>query len=149
MQVILLETIKNLGALGDVVNVRPGHGRNYLLPRGKALPATKTNLADVEERRAELQRQAQDALDAAQGRSAQLAEATVNVARKAGDEGKLFGSVGTRDIASAITEQTGVEVSKAEVKLPYGAFRHTGEFEVDLVLHAEVTATVQLAVVPE
>jgi large subunit ribosomal protein L9 len=149
MQVILLETIKNLGELGDVVDVRPGHGRNFLLPRGKALPATKDNLKEVEERRAELQKQAQEALDAARGRGEQLNETEVTIAQKAGDEGKLFGSVGTRDIASAITEQTGVEVSKAEVKLPYGAFRHTGEYEVDLALHAEVTATIHLAVVPE
>jgi large subunit ribosomal protein L9 len=149
MQVILLETIKNLGELGDVVDVRPGHGRNFLLPRGKAMRATKANLAEVEERRAELQKQAQEQLDAARARGDQLEEAQITIAQKAGDEGKLFGSVGTRDIASAVTEQTGVEVSKAEVKLPYGAFRHTGEYDVDLGLHAEVTATIKVAVVPE
>lgn len=149
MQVILLENIKNLGELGDVVDVRPGHGRNFLLPRGKALRATKENLAQVEERRAELEKQAQEQLEAARGRGEQLDEAQVTISQKAGDEGKLFGSVGTRDIAAAITEQTGVEITKAEVKLPYGAFRHTGEYDVDLALHPEVFVTIKLAVVPE
>jgi large subunit ribosomal protein L9 len=149
MQVILLETIKNLGELGSVVDVRPGHGRNYLIPQGKALPATKENLAEVEARRAELEKQAAEQLAAAQERGEKLNEAQITIAQKAGDEGKLFGSVGTQDIADAITEQTGVDVEKAEVKLPHGAIRNTGEFEIDLVLHADVTVTVKLAVVPE
>lgn len=149
MQVILLETIKNLGDLGSVVDVRPGHGRNFLIPQGKALPATKENLAEVEKRRAELEKQAAEQLAAAQERGEKLNEASVSVAQKAGDEGKLFGSVGTKDIAEAITEQTGVEVEKAEVKLPLGAIRNTGEFELDLVLHPEVTVSIKLAVVPE
>ena len=149
MQIILLEKIKNLGDLGAVVDVRAGYGRNFLIPQGKALPATKDNLATVEARRAELQAQAAAQLAAAQARAEKLQDATVSVASKAGDEGKLFGSVGTRDIADAITAQTGVEVEKAEVKLPHGALRHTGEFEVDVQLHGEVTVTIKLAIVPE
>lgn len=149
MQVILLETIKNLGDLGSVVDVRPGHGRNFLIPQGKALPATRENLAEVEQRRAELEKQAAEQLAAAQERAEKLNEASVSVARKAGDEGKLFGSVGTKDIADAITEQTGVEVEKAEVKLPLGTIRQTGEFELDLVLHPDVTVSIKLAVVPQ
>ncbi|MFP1681433.1 50S ribosomal protein L9 [Alloalcanivorax sp. C16-1] len=149
MQVILLETIKNLGDLGSVVDVRPGYGRNFLIPQGKALPATKDNLAEVETRRAELEKQAAEQLSAAEGRAEKLAEASVTVAAKSGDEGKLFGSVGTANIADAITEQSGVEVAKAEVKLPYGAIRQTGEYDIDLALHADVTVTIKLVVVPQ
>ena len=148
MQVILLQTIKNLGDLGAVVDVRSGYGRNFLIPQGKALPATKGNLAEVEQRRAELEKQAAEQLAAAQERGEKLNEASVTVTSKAGDEGKLFGSVGTRDIAEAITASTGVEVEKAEVKLPHGALRNTGEYDIDVVLHADVTVTIKLAVVP-
>ena len=149
MQVILLETIKNLGDLGSVVDVRPGYGRNFLIPQGKALPATKNNLAEVEERRAELEKQAAELLSAAEARAEKLAEATITVGAKSGDEGKLFGSVGTANIADAISEQTGVSVEKAEVKLPLGAIRQTGEYEIDLSLHADVTVTIKLTVVPQ
>ncbi len=149
MQVILLEKITNLGDLGTVVDVRAGYGRNFLIPQGKALPATKDNLATVEARRAELEKQSAEQLAAAKTRAEKLADVAVSLASKAGDEGKLFGSVGTRDIAEAITAQTGVEVEKAEVKLPNGALRSTGEYEIDVQLHAEVTITIKLAVVPE
>ena len=149
MQVILLETIKNLGDLGSVVDVRPGYGRNFLIPQGKALPATKNNLAEVEERRAELEKQVAELLSAAEARAEKLAEATITVGAKSGDEGKLFGSVGTANIADAISEQTGVAVEKAEVKLPLGAIRQTGEYEIDLSLHADVTVTIKLTVVPQ
>ena len=149
MQVILLETIKNLGDLGSVVDVRPGYGRNFLIPQGKALPATKSNLAEVEERRAELEKQAAELLSAAEARAEKLAEATITVGAKSGDEGKLFGSVGTANIADAISEQTDVAVEKAEVKLPLGAIRQTGEYEIDLSLHADVTVTIKLTVVPQ
>jgi len=149
MQVILLEKIKNLGELGSVVDVRAGYGRNYLIPQGKALPANKDNLAVVEARRAELEQQYQEQLAAAQSRAASLAEAAVTLAAKAGDEGKLFGSVGTRDIAEAITTQTGVEINKSEVRMPDGPLRSTGEYEIALHLHTEVTASIRLAVVPE
>lgn len=149
MQIILLEKITNLGDLGSVVDVRAGYGRNFLIPKGKALPATKDNLATVEARRAELEKQSAEQLAAANARAEKLAEVSVTLASKAGDEGKLFGSIGTRDIAEVITAQTGVEVEKAEVKLPNGALRSTGEYEIDVQLHAEVTVTIKLAVVPE
>lgn len=149
MQVILLENIKNLGDLGAVVDVRAGYGRNFLIPQGKALPATKDNLATVDARRAELEKEAAEKLSAAQARAEALAEKEITLASKAGDEGKLFGSVGTRDIADAVTAQTGVTVEKAEVKLPHGALRHTGDFEIDLQLHADVTVTIKLSVVAE
>jgi len=149
MQVILLDKIKNLGELGAVVDVRAGFGRNYLIPQGKALPATKENLAVVEERRAELQKQAEEILAACQARAEKLADAQVTLGAKAGDEGKLFGSIGTRDIADAITAQLGIEVNRAEVKLPEGALRSTGEYDITLQLHAEVLTTVKLAVVAE
>ena len=145
----MLETIKNLGDLGSVVDVRPGYGRNFLIPQGKALPATKNNLAEVEERRADLEKQAAELLSAAEARAEKLAEASITVGAKSGDEGKLFGSVGTANIADAISEQTGVAVEKAEVKLPLGAIRQTGEYEIDLSLHADVTVTIKLTVVPQ
>jgi|SRR5690554_2188851 len=149
MQVILLEDIHNLGELGDVVDVRAGYGRNFLIPQRKALPATKANLAEVEARRAELERIAAEQLAADKERGEKLAEAVITIGSKAGDEGRLFGSIGTRDIAEAITEQTGVEVERAEVQLPEGSIRSIGEFDVDLILHAEVTVTIKLMVVAE
>lgn len=149
MQVILLEDIHNLGELGDVVDVRAGYGRNFLIPQRKALPATKANLAEVEARRAELERIAAEQLAADKERGEKLAEAVITIGSKAGDEGRLFGSIGTRDIAEAITEQTGVEVERAEVQLPEGSIRTIGEFDIDLILHAEVTVTIKLMVVAE
>ncbi|MDF1630535.1 MAG: 50S ribosomal protein L9 [Alcanivoracaceae bacterium] len=149
MQIILLERVKNLGDLGAVVDVRAGYGRNFLIPQGKALPATKDNLATVEARRAELQAQAAEQLAAAQARGEKLNGVSISLAAKSGDEGKLFGSIGTRDIAEAITAQTGVELEKAEVKLPDGALRNTGEFEIDVQLHSDVTVAIKLAIVPE
>jgi len=149
MQVILLETIHNLGELGDVVDVRAGYGRNFLIPQRKALPATKENLAEVEARRAELERIAAEQLTADQARGEKLADAAITIGSKAGEEGRLFGSIGTRDIADAITEQVGVEVERAEVQLPEGSIRSIGEYEIDLILHAEVSVTVKVAVVAE
>lgn len=149
MQIILLEKVKNLGDLGAVVDVRAGYGRNFLIPQGKALPATKDNLATVEVRRIELQAQAAEQLAVAQARAEKLKDAAISIASKAGDEGKLFGSIGTRDIAEAITAQTGVELDKVEVKLPDGALRNTGEYEIDVQLHSDLTVAIKLAVVPE
>lgn len=149
MQVILLQRIANLGKLGDTVNVKAGYGRNFLVPQGKALPATASNIEKFEARRAELEAKLAANLVAAQERAAKVAElGEVTIAAKAGDEGKLFGSIGTRDIADAITE-AGVAVTKAEVKLPNGTLRDVGSFDIDLQLHAEVTATVKLVVVAE
>jgi len=148
MQVILLEKIRNLGELGDCVDVANGYGRNYLLPQGKAVPATKENLEKFEARRAELEAKAAEVLAAAQARAEKINELTVTIEAYAGDEGKLFGSVGTRDIAEAATK-AGVELNKSEVRLPHGALRQTGEYEIECHLHSDVTATLKLNIVAE
>lgn len=148
MEVILLEKVHKLGALGDRVNVKPGFGRNYLIPSGKAVSATADNIAKFDARRAELEKQEQDALNAASSRAEKLNTTTVSIARKAGDEGKLFGSVGTADIAEAVTA-TGVELSKQEIRLPEGPIRSIGEIELNVQLHADVSATIKVNVVAE
>lgn len=148
MEVILLQKVANLGSLGSKVNVKPGYGRNFLIPQGKAVPATKNNLEAFEARRAELERVAAEVLATAQARAEQLAALNVVIAAKSGDEGKLFGSVGTRDIAEAVTA-AGVAVDKLEVRLPTGALRNTGEYKIALQLHAEVTAEVAVTIVAE
>ncbi|EOW9287964.1 50S ribosomal protein L9 [Vibrio cholerae] len=149
MQVILLDKIGNLGSLGDTVNVKSGYARNFLIPQGKAVMATKANVAMFESRRAELEAKVAEQLAAAQTRADQVSalEAVV-IASKAGDEGKLFGSIGTRDIADAITA-AGVKVSKSEVRLPEGALRNVGAYEVSVQLHSEVFATAKVQVVAE
>lgn len=146
MEVILLEKIANLGELGDQVRVRAGYGRNYLLPFGKAVPATKDNVEQFEARRAELEKAAAAKLAEAQARAGQLDGLVVTIVANAGDEGKLFGSVGARDIADAIAA-AGVVVAKNEVKLPLGPIREVGEYEVELQLHSDVASVVRLAVV--
>jgi len=147
--VILLDKVTGLGELGDKVTVKAGYGRNYLIPSGKAVPATKENLVEFEKRRAELEKQAAEKLAAAQERKTAVENlGSVTIAHKAGDEGKLFGSVGTSDIARACSE-AGVEVKKAEVRLPEGPMRTTGEFEVVLHLHPDVNAVLKVIVVPE
>ncbi len=149
MDVILLEKIGKLGDLGDRVTVKPGYGRNYLIPQGKAVPATEANVAEFETRRAELEANAAEAVAAAEVRAGQIQElGTVTIEANAGDEGKLFGSVGTRDIADAVTA-AGVELTKSEVRLPEGALREVGEYEVTVHLHTDVDTTVQISVVAE
>ncbi|CZF84187.1 50S ribosomal protein L9 [Grimontia celer] len=149
MQVILLDKIANLGGLGDQVTVKSGYARNFLIPQGKAVMATKSNVEHFEARRADLEAKVAEALAAAQARAEQVeALEAVEIASKAGDEGKLFGSIGTRDIADAVTA-AGVAVAKSEVRLPEGALRNTGEYEISLQLHSEVFATVKLNVVAE
>ena len=148
MEVILLEKIGKLGNLGDKVSVKSGFGRNYLVPQGKAVPANAANVAKFEERRAELEAAAAEKLAAATARAEALNVLDLTITSKCGDEGKLFGSIGTRDIADAITA-AGSEVCKSEVRLPEGALRSIGEFEIAVQLHPEVTATVRLAVVGE
>ena len=148
MEVILLEKVANLGALGTKVNVKPGYGRNFLIPQGKAVPATQSNLDAFEARRADLERQEAEILATAQARAEQLATLAIVIAAKSGDEGKLFGSVGTRDIADAITT-AGIAVTKTEVRLPNGALRNTGEYKIALQLHSDVMAEVALTVVAE
>ena len=148
MDVILLDKISNLGNVGEKVSVKAGFGRNFLIPQGKALPATAANVAEFETRRAELEAAAAEKKTAAEARAAKLADVTVTIAANAGDEGKLFGSIGTRDIADAITA-AGVEVAKAEVKLPEGALREVGEFDIDVQLHSEVMQTVKVTIEAE
>jgi large subunit ribosomal protein L9 len=148
MDVILLERVRNLGNLGDEVSVKNGYGRNFLIPQGKAVRATAANREVFEGRRAELEAQAAAQLKAAQDRAAGLAELAVTIAARASDEGKLFGSVGSREIADAVTE-AGQEVSKDEVLLPVGPLRSIGEFTVDFQLHSDVTASVTVNVIPE
>jgi large subunit ribosomal protein L9 len=148
MEVILLEKIENLGVMGDKVNVKPGYGRNYLIPKGKAAPATADNIAAFEARRAELEKAATEALAAAEARRDRLADMNITITARAGDEGKLFGSVGTADIADAINA-AGVEVERHEVRLPEGAFRQVGEYDVQLHLHADVNTTIKLTIAAE
>lgn len=148
MDVILLEKVGRLGKIGDKVAVRSGYGRNFLLPQGKAVSATAENLKDFEARRAELEAAAAERIQAAQARADKLDGLVINIKANAGDEGKLFGSIGTADIAEAITA-TGTEVSKAEVKLPQGTLREVGEYEIDVQLHADVFQTVKLFVEAE
>ncbi|EGM77163.1 MAG: 50S ribosomal protein L9 [Gammaproteobacteria bacterium] len=149
MEIILLDKVANLGGLGDNVTVKSGYARNFLFPQGKAVPATKANIEKFEQRRAELEAKLAETLATSQARAEKIAAlAEVTLASKAGDEGKLFGSVGTRDIADAITA-AGVAVTKAEVKLPNGTIRETGEFDIALQLHAEVTTTIKVVVVAE
>ena len=149
MEVILLEKISNLGGLGDKVDVKPGFGRNYLIPQGKAVPATEEAVAQFEARRAELEAAAAESLAAAEARVAAINGLDmVTIAANAGEEGKLFGSIGTRDIADAVTA-AGAEIDKAEVRLPEGALRELGEYEVSIQVHSDVTALVTLAIVAE
>lgn len=149
MEVILLENIGNLGGLGDKVDVKAGYGRNFLIPQGKAVPATRDNIAEFETRRAELEAAAAATLAAAEKRAEALnALQPIAIGANAGEEGKLFGSVGTRDIAEALTA-AGCEVDKSEVRLPAGPLRELGEFEVDIQVHGDVTAHVVIAVIPE
>ncbi len=148
MQLILLQKVTNLGNLGDKVNVKPGFGRNYLVPQGKAVPATPANLAEFEARRAEYEAKANDALAAAEARKAKLEGAVVTIHANASTEGKLYGSVGPREIADALT-RAGTEVSKSEVVLGEGAFRNVGEYEVVVHLHADVETPVKVVVEAE
>ncbi|BBU94259.1 MULTISPECIES: 50S ribosomal protein L9 [Providencia] len=149
MQVILLDKVANLGSLGDQVNVKSGYARNFLVPQGKAVPATKKNIEFFEARRAELEAKLADVLAAAQARAAAVtALGSVTLASKAGDEGKLFGSIGTRDIADAITA-AGVQIAKSEVRLPNGVLRTTGDHEVHFQLHSDVFAELNVIIVAE
>jgi large subunit ribosomal protein L9 len=148
MELILLEKVKNLGNLGDKVNVKPGYGRNYLLPQGKATRATADNLAAFEQRRAEYEAKANEQLSGAEARKAKLEGAEVSIAAHASPEGKLYGSVGPRDIAEALSAK-GLEVGKGEVIQAGGPIRNTGEFEALVVLHADVQVPVKVVVTAE
>ncbi len=149
MDLILLEKVANLGGLGDQVKVRPGYGRNFLIPNGKAVMATPDNKAKFEARRQELEKAAAEAVAEAQGRAEKLNGLAVQIACKAGDGGRLFGSIGTSDIAAAVSAASGIDVNKNEVRMPDGVIRLVGEFEYDLQLHADVVASVKVSIVSE
>jgi len=148
MELILLQNVKNLGKLGDKVNVKPGYGRNFLVPHGKAVSATAHNLADFESRRAEFEAKANSSLGNAEARKTALEGASVVLKANAGPEGKLFGSVGPRDVAEAFTA-AGHPLSKSEVIMSEGPLRHTGEFEIQVHLHADVHTVVKITIQPE
>lgn len=148
MEVILLERVANLGNLGDKVTIKSGYGRNYLVPQGKAVPATKAKIAEFEARRAELEKAAAEKLAAAQKRAEALTALQIVIPHAAGDEGKLFGSVGTQNIAEAITA-AGAAVEKQEVRLPEGVIRQVGEYDVDIHLHSDVVVTMNISVTAE
>ncbi len=148
MEVILLEKVRNLGTLGQKVKVKRGFGRNFLVPQGKAVAATTTNLAQFESRRVELEKKAAEVLAIAQKRADALKVLALKMSAKVGDEGKLYGSIGTREVAEAITT-AGVAVTKSEVRLPEGVIRYTGEYEISLQVHSDIVVSVKLNVVPE
>lgn len=148
MEVILLEKIANLGNLGDKVIIKSGYGRNYLVPQGKAVPATATKIAEFEARRAELENAAAEKLSAAQKLGNELNKLQIVITHKAGDEGRLFGSVGTHNIAEAITA-AGIAVGKHQIRLPHGAIRHIGEYSIDINLHSDVIVTLTIKVAAE
>jgi len=148
MELILLQKVRNLGTLGDKVNVKPGYGRNFLLPQGKAVRANAANLAGFEARRAEYEAKANTALGDAQARQAQLADVAVTISAHASAEGKLFGSVSPRDIAAALTE-AGHPTAKGEVVLSEGPLRNIGEYSVALNLHADVHTSVKVIIVSD
>lgn len=148
MEVILLQKVENLGTLGDVVNVRSGYARNFLVPTGRAKMATKTNIAEFEAKRAELEAAAAEAVKAAEARRDQLQDLTLTIKANVGSEGKLFGSVSNIEIADAINA-AGVEIERREIRMPEGPIRALGEFEVGIHLHTDVDATVQVVVEPQ
>ncbi|MEO7072912.1 MAG: 50S ribosomal protein L9 [Rhodanobacter sp.] len=148
MELILLQKVRNLGTLGDKVNVKPGYGRNFLLPQGKAVRANAANLAAFEQRRSEYEAKANTALGEAQSRVTSLADVAITISAHASAEGKLFGSVSPRDIAEAL-RAAGHPVTKGEVVLSEGPLRNVGEYDVPLSLHADVQTTVKVIVVSD
>jgi len=148
MEVILLEKIANLGNLGDRVTIKSGYGRNYLVPQGKAVAATAKKIVEFEARRAELEKAAAEKLSAAQKLGNELGKLEVVITHKAGDEGRLFGSVGTLNIAEAITA-SGIAVEKHQIRLPHGTIRHIGDYSIDINLHSDVIVTLSIKVAAE
>ena len=148
MQVILMEKVVNLGNLGDVVKVKDGFARNYLIPQGKAKRATDSNLKAFEARRADLEKAQSDALTEAQARGAKLDGLTIQIAQKAGVDGRLFGSVTNYDIIDALKKQ-GFEVERSQVRMPQGPLKQVGEYDIPVVLHADVSVAIKVSVVGE
>jgi len=149
MEVILLDKIAKLGGLGDKVSVKSGYARNFLLPQGKAVFASEANVVHFEAKRAEIEAKLADTLKAAEAKAAKIvALAEITIASSAGEEGKLFGSIGTKDIADAVTE-AGVEIVKAQVRMPLGTIRETGEFEIAIHLHNDVDTSIKVVVIAE
>lgn len=148
MELILLEKVQNVGDLGDTVTVKPGFGRNYLLPQGKAVPATKENVARFEAQRAELEKAAKEKLGDAEKRAEALAGLVVHIAANASEEGKLYGSIGPREVSMALAD-AGHEVEKAEVIMSEGPVRFTGEYDINLQLHADIESQIKLVVEAE
>ena len=148
MEVILLEKIANLGNLGDRVTIKSGYGRNYLVPQGKAVAATAKKIAEFEERRAELEKAATEKLSAAQKLGNDLSKLEVVITHKAGDEGRLFGSVGTQTIAEAITA-AGINVEKHQIRLPHGTIRQIGDYSIDITVHSDVVVTLPIKIAAE
>lgn len=148
MEVILLEKVANLGNLGEKVTIKSGYGRNYLVPQGKAVAATADKIKEFEARRAELEKIAEEKLAAANARANALSKLTIVITHKAGDEGKLFGSVGTQNIADAITE-AGAKIEKHEVRMPSGVIRHIGTYDIDINIHSDVTKTMSIEIAAE
>ena len=148
MQIILLEKVTNLGALGDIVKVRDGFARNYLIPQGKAKRATRENLAEFEQRRAELEKAQNEHLTTAQEKAEKLEGLAVQIAQKAGVDGKLFGSVTNADIAEALKEQ-GFDIQKSAIRMPQGPLKNVGEHSLKLALHTDVVVTINVSVIAE
>ena len=148
MEVILLEKVRNLGSVGDKVIVKPGFARNFLVPKGKAVRATSANVAKFEARRSELEKVAADSLQAAKARAEKLNEFVLTIKAKAAEEGKLFGSISTRELVKAFA-QAGQEIAKSEILMPEGAIRRTGEYAINLQLHSDVVVAVKVNVLPE
>ncbi|HZV62776.1 MAG TPA: 50S ribosomal protein L9 [Methylophilaceae bacterium] len=148
MQVILLEKVVNLGNLGDIVKVKDGYGRNFLIPQGKAKRATEANKAEFAARRAELEKQQAEQLTAAQARGEKLTGTTVQITQKAGVDGRLFGSVTNYDIAEGLTKQ-GFEVAKSEIRMPEGPLKAIGDHQVSIALHHDVVVDITVTVVAE
>jgi large subunit ribosomal protein L9 len=149
MQIILMEKVVNLGGLGDVVKVKDGFARNFLIPQGKAKRATEKNLKEFEARRTDLEKKANEQLTGAQERGAKLEGQKVEVTQKAGVDGRLFGSVTNADIAEALTKSSGIQVKKADVRMPAGPLKHIGEFPIVVQLHSDVLANITVTVVAE
>jgi large subunit ribosomal protein L9 len=148
MQVILMEKVANLGGLGDVVKVKDGFARNFLIPQGKARRATETNLKAFEARRAELEKAQAELLAQAQARAAKLEGLMIQITQKAGVDGRLFGSVTNYDIVDALKKQ-GIEVERAQVRMPQGPLKQVGDYPLQVALHTDVVATITVSVLGE